>query len=655
MKIKKSELLRSLKADWKNSDQMQKEWKVRREGWISETMGMPYGNEDENESSIVSKDIKKQLEWMIPTITDPFLSSPDIIKCNPVTFEDTPSARQNELLLNTQFCRKFPRYNFINKACRVLATEGTVVIQTGWDYEDEEVEVESEVVAVDENGVEYIDIAMTTETKVLTNQPTASVCRNEDIFLDPTCMDDIDKCQFIIHRYETDLSTLEADGRFKNLDKIKASEGDASHDVDFIQEDITKFRFEDEARKKLLVYEYWGNYDMDGDGLVEPIVCAWVGDTIIRLEENPYPDKKPPFIIVPFNSVPFQMFGEALAENIGDNQKVKTAITRGMINNMAKSNNGQIGMKRGALDMRNRKKFLQGKNFEFNGTPADFWQGSYNQIPGSAFDMLNLMNNEIESQTGTKSFSGGINGSALGNTATAARGAMDATAVRRLHLVRNIAENMITPLMRKWMSYNNEFLEEEEVVRVTNAEFVPIRRDDLGGKIDIEVSISTAEDNSAKSQQLSFLLQTLGNTVPFDMTKLIMAEIARLSRMPDLEKQLKEFTPPQDPAQEQMKQLEMQRMQLENQLTQASIADKYARAGENEIDAELKKAKAAVEAAKARKLGSDADLSDIRYLKEDTGMTHKERLEIEEFKRKVNLEQLALQAAQGDDQLGVIQ
>ena len=39
------------------------------------------------------------------------------------------------------------------------------------------------------------------------------------------------------------------------------------------------------------------------------------------------------------------MFGEALAENIGDNQKVKTAITRGIIDNMARSNNGQIGIR----------------------------------------------------------------------------------------------------------------------------------------------------------------------------------------------------------------------------------------------------------------------------------------------------------------------
>ena len=115
--------------------------------WRNETNGMPYGNEEAGKSKIVSKDIKKQLEWMLPTLADPFLSTPDIIKCNPITYEDVLAARQNQLLLNTQFCRKFPRYNFIMKSLKVLATEGTLAIQTGWDYEDEEVEVMAETVA----------------------------------------------------------------------------------------------------------------------------------------------------------------------------------------------------------------------------------------------------------------------------------------------------------------------------------------------------------------------------------------------------------------------------------------------------------------------------------------------------------------------------
>ena len=618
--IKKSELLNRLRDDLRAADRLRQEWFNKMQEWKNQTEGRPYGNEVKGKSRLVSMDIRKQLEWMIPTLADPFLSTADIIKCNPITYEDVEAARQNELLLNTQFCRKFPRYNFMMKALKVLATEGTLVVQTGWDYEDEELETMVETVVTDTlTGEEMIVMTKDKVTHVKKNQPTATVCRNEDIYLDPTCMDDMDKCQFVIHRYETDLSTLKQDGRYKNLEKVGQEEGNRT-DYGFLQQDHTFFKFQDKARKKMVVYEYWGNYDINEDGIAEPIVCAWIGNTIIRLQSNPYPDQKPPFIVVPFNSVPFQLHGDSLASVIGDNQKVKTAILRGVIDNMAQSNNGQLGIKKGALDIINKKKFLQGGNFEYNGMPSDFWQGSYNQIPGSAFDVMTLMNNEIESQTGVKSFSGGITGSSLGSTATGARGALDATASRRISLVRNISENLIKPLMRKWMAYNYEFLEEEEIVRITNEEFVPIRRDDLQGNIDIDISISTAEDNSAKAQELSFLLQTMGPNQDFEVNKILMGQIMKLSRQPELEKQIRDFQPQQDPMAEQAKQLEMAKMQLEIELMKANIADKMARAGENEIDSMLKLNKAKVEEAKARKLSSESDRIDLDFLKSNEGI-----------------------------------
>ena len=653
-KINKKEILQAFQSDYKEAERHQQEWSIKREEWISESFGNQYGNEEEGKSKIVSKDIAKQINWMLPSLADPFLSSSTVIKCNPITAEDAPSARQNEILLNAQFCRKFPRYNFIMKALRVLVTEGTAVIQTGWEYADEEVEVEAETISVDPiTGEEFIEITEVTETRVLLNQPTAVVCRNEDIFIDPTCMDDMDKCQFVIHKYETNLAALREDGRYKNLDKVAKEQHSLAEDSTYVREDRSYFEFKDEPRRKFIIYEYWGSYDIDGDGELEDVICAWVGNTIVRLEANPYPDKKPPFVVVPFNPVPFQLFGEALAENIGDNQKVKTAITRGIIDNMAQSNNGQVGMRRGALDMNNRRKFLKGKNFEFNGTPGDFWQGSYNNIPGSAFDMLSIRNNEIESQTGVKSFSGGINGGSLGSTATGARGALDATSTRRLNLVRNVAENLVKPLIRKWMAYNAEFLEDEEVVRVTNEEFIPVRKDDLEGRIDIDITISTAEDNAAKAQELSFLLQTLGPNEDPTIRREIMADIYELNKMPDQAKKLREFKPQVDPVQEQMKQIELQRLMLENKKLEADIADKLARAGENEVDRMLKLSKAKVEEAKARKLGTDADLGDLKFLKDNEGVDRQESNEMEYAKMQHQYNLAELQINAGDKNIGM--
>ena len=663
-KINKNEILKSLKADMKEAERLQREWFIKREEWSAQTKGAPYGNEVDGKSKIVSKDIKKTLEWMLPSITDPFLSTSDVIKCNPVTFEDSKAARQNELLLNTQFCRKFNRYNFIMKATKVLITDGSVVIQTGWDYEEEEVEAEQEVIKQDEYGQEYIDTEMTTQTHIKRNQPTAIVCRNEDIFIDPTCMDDMEKCQFVIHRYESNLNALKQDGRYENLDKVEAEHYTLTNDPQYYRKDLTYFEFKDTPRKKFVVHEYWGNYDVDGDGIAEPIVCTWVGSTIIRLESNPYPDKKPPFIIVPFSAVPFQMFGEALAETIGDNQKVKTAITRGMIDNMAKSNNAVVATRKGALDPVNRKKFLKGENFEFNGTPGDFWQGGYNQLPSSAFDMLNLQNNEIESQTGVKSFSGGISGTSLGATATGARGALDATAARRLNLVRNMSENMIKPIMRKWMAYNAEFLEEEEVIRITNDEYVPVKRDDLAGNIDIDISISTSEDNAAKSQELSFLLQTVGPNEDPAIRREIMAQIMDLMRMPEQAKKIRDYQPPVDPVQQKMQELQIAKLEAEIEKIKADAANKLASSVENEADRDEKLAQAELKRAQARKLMSEADNLDLDFLKKDEmideqtanerdQMQYDRKMQEKQFDRMHTLEVMQRQIDNRDTNIGV--
>lgn len=646
-------VLQSLKADLKAAERLKQDNDDKIARWRNEYDGKPYGNEVKGKSTIVSRDIKKQSEWQHASLVDPFVSTSEITRCYPITYEDTASARQSELLLNTQFCRKFDRYNFMSKAVKVLDMEGTLIVQTGWEYESKKVTVLADVVKVSEDGFEYIVQEEVEQDITIKNQPTARICRNEDIFLDPTCMDDLEKAQFVIHRYETDTSTLKKDGRYQNLEKLCQTDSDFSYDLDFDPEDETIFKFQDKPRKKVLVYEYWGNFDVDGDGIAEAIVCAWVGGIIIRMETNPYPDGRPPFLVVPFNSVPFRLNGEANAELIGDNQRVKTAVLRGIMDNMAQSTNGQVGIRKGALDATNKTRYLQGRNFEYNGTPQDFWQGSYNTIPGSAFDVLGLMNNEIESLTGVKSFSGGITGSALGNTATGARGALDATAVRRMNIVRNIAENLVKPLLRKWLAYNAAFLEEEEVIRVTNAEFVPIRRDDLDGRIDIDITVSTAEDNAAKAQELSFLLQTIGPAADPAIRNNIMADILQLMRMPEEAKRIREYQPQPDPLQERLQQLELTKMEREIAKLDSEIAANNAKAAEAQFGMQYTQKRAATEEAKARKTHSEADNLDMAFLQKDEDVEGQRKDAEFERKRLHDLDQMILQAELGDRNIGV--
>ena len=663
--ITEARLLSNLKADFTASKLLRNELDQKIARWKSEYNAEPYGNEVNGRSKLVSRDIKKQSEWQHAALIEPFVSTPDIIKANPVTSEDAEIAPKIEVLLNTQFCRQFSRYNFMTKALKVLDQEGTVVIRTGWEYEEKVVEVEEDreipnpdyqraIEAVnqgitDSSILQSIEPTLITKvrvrkTKPVKNHPTAMVCRNEDIFIDPTCQDDMDKCQFVIYRYETDMTTLKQAGIYKNLDKIKIPTGlTGTNDTEYITEDSTSFRFSDTARKKIVVHEYWGNYDINGDDIAEPIVCTWIDNTIIRLEDNPFPDKKPPFLIVPFSAIPFKLYGESNAELLSDIQKIKTAIYRGFIDNMALSNNGQKGIKKGSLDEYNKQRFLNGENFEFNHYASDFFIGNFNELPSSIFNVLTLMNNEAESITGVASFNTGINGNALGSTATSIRGAIDSASTRRLNIVRNISENLVKPLLRKWLAYDAMFLDEESQYRITNDTFVYLKRDDLGANIDIDLSISTSDDNRAKAQELAFVLQTVGPSEDPRLRKILMAQIAQLYRMPDLAKMIMDYKPEPDPMAEQMQQLQMQ-------LLQAEIANTQAKAGENTVDQDVKRAKVQTELAKAKNLNSMTDKTDLDYVHQYSGIKEKEALQRQQLQNQFNIDRETLKLLQSPKQ-----
>lgn len=628
-KLNKKDLLKAFKTDISAADSLRLETVAKIEKWRKEYNGEPYGNEQKGKSSLVSRDIKRQDEWQHASVKDPFVSSADIIKCNPVTFEDRKSAEQNQIVLNSQFARQFPRYQFITDVIKLYYSEGTVVVKTGWNYEDEKEKVEVPILGLVDGMPQEVGTQEIEQIEVLVNQPDATICRMEDVYIDPTCFGDLDKANFVCHRYETDMSSLRKSGKYKNLKKLAYTMMDGES-PDYDPEDETEFKFQDVARKKVLVYEYWGVFDIKGTGIAEPIVASWVGDTLIQLESNPLPGQGLPFLLLKNNPTPFKINGEASVELVSDNQKITTAIKRGILDNMAGSNNAQKGVRKGALDSRNMKRFLNGSNFEYNGASNDFFEGSYNQIPGSVFSVLEMVNNESESMLGVKAFSGGINGSGLGNTARAAGGVLDAVSVRRLDIVRNIAENLIKPLMRKWMAYNAEFLQEEEIVRMTNDEFVPIKRDDLKGLIDVEIEVSTAEDNASKGQELSFLLQTLGQGMDVGMKNLLMAQIAKLHKMPDLAKQLEEYQPQPDPYIEKMKELEMQKLMSE-------IRERDSRAEENAVDIQVKTAKAMLDQAKAGNIQSDTDLKDLDFTRTAEGSKFYEEMQKKDHDRGTNL------------------
>ena len=182
---------------------------------------------------------------------------------------------------------------------------------------------------------------------------------------------------------------------------------------------------------------------------------------------------------------------------------------------------------------------------------------------------------------------------------------------------------------------NSVWLSDEEVIRITDDEFVTIRRSDLAGNFDLYLDVSTAEMDNQKAEELAFMLQTIGQSVPFDITKIILSKIADLRKLPDLSKMIADYQPQPNP-------LQQENLQLQNELLKAQIFNEQAKGRENEVDVQLKSAKTQNELAKARASNSQADMVDLNYVEQASGLQQERKLEEQvlglSFKDRLNRE-----------------
>lgn len=725
--------IQSLKIDLNNSSTSHSVQVTKINAWLEKLEAKPLPKtKGKPRSRIVPKLVRKQAEWRYASLSEPFLSTPNIFKVNPVSYEDGYSARQNELVLNHQFNTQINKIKFIDDYVRSAVDTGTAILRVDWVEQHNIIDVPTpqyQLQPVDPSDVQasnrferiqrmfsdsiysqnvpihwvnalqrandetqareqqvmqqmqvqlmeaqqqglppeqleaiqqqyqeqlqqlppimYEPIQVGTvinQEEEVVNKPQLSVIDYHKVYIDPTCEGDLDRAEFIIYVFNSCKADLLADGRYQNVEQIPE---DAGVDHSYSQYDYDD-TFIDPARKKLTVYEYWGNWDINGDGTKVPIVATWVGDIMIRLEENPYPDHKPPFVIVPYLPVTNRIYGEPDGALIGDNQDIIGAITRGMIDTLGSSANSQTAIAKDALDSLNMNKFIKGEDFMINpGVPANqaIYQFTYPELPQTPLVFIQSQQAEAEALTGVKAYSEGITGDSLGATASGVRSVLDASSKREMGILRRLADGL-KKVARKIIAMNALWLNDSEVIRITNEDFVEIHRDDLAGNFDLELTISSAEEDTAKAESLAFMLQTLGNTVDQGMTQMILSEICDLRKMPELAERVRRYTPPEpDPVQQQLQQLQLETMQAQLEKLQAEVQKINADAGysdaraqnelteaqwkpqELQIKAQTEMAKANLNNVTARKLNQD-------YMDNVMGVTHNRNVEVMEAQAK---------------------
>lgn len=630
----------------------------------------------EGHSSVQPKLIRRHAEWRYSALSEAVLSTTNFISCKPRTHADRLAAQQNQAILNYQWNNQIDKQRFVDTLVRKAVNEGVMFVRVGWEtqYETQTKDqpifefypateqwqiqelqqasmlqqkdpyafkqhitehIQQALILTEQTGQAIyptqVDIVQTQERVLKKNQPTMEVCNVKNCYPDPSCRGDLSKAKFFIYSFLTSKADLKAQGRYFNVDEIRTHSKTMIEmsDLDFAH----GFQFQDEPRKQMAAFEYWGYWDVEGNGTLTPIVATWVGDTLVRLEENPFPDKQIPFVSEAYMPEAESLYGETDGELLIENQQIIGAVTRGAIDLLSRSANGQEGMRQDALDPVNKRKYLKGENYEFRQDIPDprmaMIQHTYPEIPNSVSWILQTQNQDAEALTGLVAFSGGMSSANISETAAGTRGVLDAATKRETAILRRIV-SLFRKIVKKQIAMNGKFLSDEEIIRVTDEDFITIRREDLEGNLDIEIDIATAEEDAAKAQELSFMLQTMGNTMPVEMSQIVLADICRLRRMPHLAKRIEDYRPEPDPIQQQIQQLELQKLQLECAKLQSEVQ-------ENHADVQLTMAKANSEYAKAGNIQSNTDQANLDFLDQQSGLTHQREMQKDKAQSEGNM------------------
>lgn len=589
---------------------------------------------DTKRSTVQPKLVATQAEWRIAMLSEPFLSTDDVFEVNPQNTSSIKAAIQQSTILNYQWRTQLDKVALINKLVRILCIDGTAVLRVGWDTQEITEEVVEPLYQLNnpnpfnmqalqaqlqtglqmkQQAPDLYDATMDDQTKIMVmvyessrelvepvqvgtqtveksrmvrNAPMVEVCVPENFYVDPSCEGDMDKAQFVARTFATCRGWLEASSvNYQNLDEVAWEAGETRASAEY--EDVTDPTYEasDSTRHKCIATEYWGKWDIYGNGTLVPIVATWIGQTLIRLEENPYPDGKPPFVFISYTPQPYSVYGTPDAELTIANQRIIGSTMRGIIDVMAKSSAGQRGISKGALDEINFQRFQDGHDYMFNpgvNMQSAIYTHDFPPMNPTSLNLIQQQMAEAEALSGVRPFQGTVDSPNVSSVMQSSLGSIDASAIREADILKRISNGLVQ-IGKKIVAMNELFLTPKDVVRITKDKFVPIDTDNLSGEFDLSVSIQTQAQNSAKSKGLLFILQTCGPQMDPEMHKLILGEAARLLGLNALAQSIEQYEPQPDPS-------AIQKQQMDAAMVQANIAKLGASAQKAQADAAHKQA-----------------------------------------------------------------
>lgn len=314
----------------------------------------------------------------------------------------------------------------------------------------------------------------------------------------------------VAHRTEMRVGDLVAMGypfeQVYDLDSLYGA-SDISEAEDIERRGYSQDDYEDQsgdpAMRNVAITEAYMRLDVEGTGVptLHKFIC---GGSKYKLLDYELVDDIP-FAVFEVDPEPHTIYGRSLAELIMDDQDASTAIIRGILDNVAMTNNPRIGIVDGAVNIDDVL------NNEIGAIVRMRQAGAIQDLAvpftaGQTLGALQYMDALVEQKTGV-SQNVALNPDAMqSTTAAGVQATVDAAAAQVEVMVRNLAEGM-RQLFALMLKLHVKNVDEEQLMQL-NGQYIPVRPDVWNSEMDVQINVGLGTGREQeKAAALNGMLQ----------------------------------------------------------------------------------------------------------------------------------------------------
>lgn len=490
---------------------------------------LPYGDEVDGQSQIVTSDVADTIEWMLPGLLRIFTQGSKIAKFESTASEYDDEAMEKEALANHIFLKENDGVLILHNMMKdaLMQYSGTVKVYAE-EYQDTKTNAyeglsREELTALEMTaGVEVEDVeevenedgeARFNAKKVKRVERIRYVVENipPEEFLFNESARDFKKLPFIGHRspktrshlkqmgFDADVvDALPADSYFEHTEEKNARHHNSTRTGDNPSNH--------HPNDTIYLGEYYYEVDVNEDGITELYKIFYAGSKVLDKEEC---DEHPFGVIVPI-PMPHKALGTCPAEQAADIQLRNTTLMRQMLDNIYQTNYPRIAHS-DKVDIDDLLTPRPGGTVEVHTENADVAGHIQSIAVQPLIEPMLLALEKTDSQreirTGVSRFSQGLDPESLNKTATGFQGIREDGAQRLELIARLFADTGIKDIFRKIINVVAKHQSDALHISVMGKELDinPIEWQDET-RVSVNVGLGSG-DRKEKIVNLNYLLQ----------------------------------------------------------------------------------------------------------------------------------------------------